>query len=84
MPVREHIQCFLPPSKVLIQSLHKHFYALLRVYQKHIGEVPLQPVVTQLTLNLGNLHEILQWSLSDSTSDVTDAVYCTLSLNSFL
>ncbi|KAJ7349614.1 hypothetical protein DFH08DRAFT_806964 [Mycena albidolilacea] len=29
MPMREHIQCFLPPSKDLTQSLHKHFNALL-------------------------------------------------------
>ncbi|KAJ7895614.1 P-loop containing nucleoside triphosphate hydrolase protein, partial [Mycena olivaceomarginata] len=59
MPVREHIQQFLPPSQSLMQSLRKHFYELLELYQKYNGE-QLQPVVNQITLNLGNLQEVLQ------------------------
>ncbi|KAJ7896709.1 hypothetical protein B0H14DRAFT_3605161, partial [Mycena olivaceomarginata] len=82
MPVREHIQRFLPPSQSLLQSLRKHFYELLELYQKYNGE-QLQPVVNQITLNLGNLHEVLQRGLYGSDPNLADTIYCTLSLNSF-
>jgi hypothetical protein len=39
--------------------------------------------MNQITLNLGNLHEVLQQELDDSLSDHTDAISCILSLNSF-
>ncbi|KAJ7796490.1 hypothetical protein B0H14DRAFT_3550792 [Mycena olivaceomarginata] len=82
VPIREHIQQFLPPSKALIQSVCRHFYALLELYQTYNGE-QLQPVMNQITLNLGNLHEVLQRGLDDSLSDHTDTISCILSLNSF-
>ncbi|KAJ7861617.1 P-loop containing nucleoside triphosphate hydrolase protein, partial [Mycena leptocephala] len=63
MPVREHIQQFLPPSQSLIQSLCKHFYSVLELYQKYDGE-QLQPVMNQITSNLRNLQEVLQRCLS--------------------
>ncbi|KAJ7368932.1 hypothetical protein DFH08DRAFT_983522 [Mycena albidolilacea] len=59
VPIREHIQRFLPPSKALIQFVHRHFYALLELYQTYNGE-QLWPVINQITLNLGNLREVLQ------------------------
>ncbi|KAJ6480988.1 hypothetical protein C8R45DRAFT_800451, partial [Mycena sanguinolenta] len=62
MPVREYIQQFLPPSQPLIHSLAKHFYALLELFKKYRGQ-QLLPVVSQITLNLGNLQEVLQRSL---------------------
>ncbi|KAJ7822903.1 P-loop containing nucleoside triphosphate hydrolase protein, partial [Mycena olivaceomarginata] len=64
VPLREHIQQFLPPSRFLIQCLRNHFYALLELYRKYNGE-QLQPVVNQITLNLGNLQEVLQQGLHD-------------------
>ncbi|KAJ7826882.1 hypothetical protein B0H14DRAFT_3144805 [Mycena olivaceomarginata] len=82
MPVREHIQQFLPPSQSLMQSLRKHFYELLKLYQKYNGE-QLQPVVNQITLNLGNLQEVLQRGLYGSDPNLADTIYCILSLNSF-
>ncbi|KAJ7715006.1 hypothetical protein B0H14DRAFT_3171353 [Mycena olivaceomarginata] len=51
MPVREHVQQFLPPSPGLIQCLRKLFYALLELYYKYNGE-QLGPVINQITLNL--------------------------------
>ncbi|KAJ6480915.1 P-loop containing nucleoside triphosphate hydrolase protein, partial [Mycena sanguinolenta] len=59
MPVREHIQQFLPPSPALVHSLCKHFYKLLELYEKCNGE-QMHPVVGQITLNLANLQEVLQ------------------------
>ncbi|KAJ7759823.1 P-loop containing nucleoside triphosphate hydrolase protein [Mycena olivaceomarginata] len=82
VPIREHIQQFLPPSKALIQSVCRHFYALLELYQTYNGE-QLQPVMNQITLNLRNLQEVLQRGLDDSLSDHTDTISCILSLNSF-
>ncbi|KAJ7862610.1 hypothetical protein B0H14DRAFT_495735 [Mycena olivaceomarginata] len=82
VPIREHIQRFLPPSKALIQSARRHFYALLELYRTNNGE-QLQRVINQITLNLGNLHEVLQRGLDNSPSDHTDTISCILSLNSF-
>ncbi|KAJ7720488.1 hypothetical protein B0H14DRAFT_2642689 [Mycena olivaceomarginata] len=62
VPVREYIQKFLPPSQSLVQALKKHFYALLELYQKFNGDM-LQPVINQITSNLGNLQEVLNQGL---------------------
>jgi hypothetical protein len=82
IPVREYIQKFLPPSRSLLQALVKHFHELLEIYKRFGGDI-LQPVVNQITLNLGNLQEVLQRGLYDSISDVSRAILCIISLNSF-
>ncbi|KAJ6470404.1 hypothetical protein C8R45DRAFT_937321 [Mycena sanguinolenta] len=56
VPVREHILKFLPPPPLLIHSLCKHFHALLKLYQRYIGE-QLHYVISQITINLANLQE---------------------------
>ncbi|KAJ6447888.1 hypothetical protein C8R45DRAFT_1084598, partial [Mycena sanguinolenta] len=82
MPVREHIQLFLPPSFSLIHSLRKHFYALLKLYQK-FGDGQLKPVISQITANLGNLQEVLQRGLYTGNPNLADTIYCVIALNSF-
>jgi hypothetical protein len=82
VPVREHVQQFLPPSLALVQCLRQLFYALLELYQKYNGE-QLGPVVNQIILNLANLHEVLQRGLYDNASDLRDMIYCISSLCSF-
>ncbi|KAJ6452200.1 P-loop containing nucleoside triphosphate hydrolase protein, partial [Mycena sanguinolenta] len=62
MPVREHIQQFLPPSPILIHSLREHFHELLELYQKY-ADGQLKPVIHQITVNLGNLQEVLHRGL---------------------
>ncbi|KAJ7301887.1 P-loop containing nucleoside triphosphate hydrolase protein, partial [Mycena albidolilacea] len=62
VPIREHIQQFSPPSTFLTQLLCKHFYSLLELYQRYDGE-QLRHIVSQITLNLGNLKEVLQRAL---------------------
>ncbi|KAJ7831308.1 P-loop containing nucleoside triphosphate hydrolase protein, partial [Mycena olivaceomarginata] len=62
MPMREHVKKFLPPSLALVQCLHKRFHALLELSQKYNGE-RLGPVINQITLNLGNFHQVLQQGL---------------------
>ncbi|KAF8190682.1 hypothetical protein K438DRAFT_1763130 [Mycena galopus ATCC 62051] len=86
-PVREYIQQFLPPSESLIQSLRKAFYVLMELYQNNIScgyhGGRLQSVVTQITLNLANLHEVLKRGLNECDSDLADTTYCTTSLSMF-
>jgi hypothetical protein len=83
MPVREHVQQFLPPSKSLIQCLHKHFYALLDLFREYNGE-QLQGVVNPVTSNLANLHEVLRRGLLyNSGLNLADTIQCIISLNSF-
>ncbi|KAJ6481019.1 hypothetical protein C8R45DRAFT_905612, partial [Mycena sanguinolenta] len=80
-PVREHIQ-HLPVSITLICSFRQYIYALLKLFQKYRGE-QLQPVINQITLNLGNLQEVLQRGLCAGDSNITDTIYCIISLSSF-
>ncbi|KAF8207501.1 hypothetical protein K438DRAFT_1755541 [Mycena galopus ATCC 62051] len=82
MPVREYVQQFLPPSQSHIQSIQKHFHTLLGLFKKHQGE-QLKPVITQITMNLANLHEVLKTGLQDSDSNLEDTINSILSLNSF-
>jgi hypothetical protein len=82
MPMREHVQKFLPPSTVLVQCLRKQFYALLELYQKYNGE-QLGPVINQITLNLGNFHQVLQQGVYNHTPDPWITIHSISSLNSF-
>ncbi|KAJ7796123.1 P-loop containing nucleoside triphosphate hydrolase protein, partial [Mycena olivaceomarginata] len=82
MPMREHVQKFLPPSPALVQCLRKRFYALLELFQKYNGE-QLRPVINQITLNLGNFHQVLQQGLYNHTPDLGITIHSISSLNSF-
>ncbi|KAF8209277.1 hypothetical protein K438DRAFT_1812106 [Mycena galopus ATCC 62051] len=79
---QEYIQQVLPPSQSHIQPIHKYFHALLLLFPKYQGE-QLQPVVHQITLNLVNLQNILQWGLHADASIIADTIQCTLILNEF-
>ncbi|KAJ6488773.1 P-loop containing nucleoside triphosphate hydrolase protein, partial [Mycena sanguinolenta] len=81
MPVREHIQQFLPPSLFLIHSLREHFYELVELYKEYT-DGQLKPVISQITANLGNLQEVLQRGLVTGASDLPATIYCSISLNS--
>ncbi|KAF8168602.1 P-loop containing nucleoside triphosphate hydrolase protein [Mycena galopus ATCC 62051] len=82
MPIREYIQQILPPSQSRIQPIRKHFYALLELFMKYGGE-QLNPVVNQITLNLANFHEILQWGLHPHAPAPVDTIQSALTLNKF-
>jgi hypothetical protein len=82
VPVREHIQHFLPPSLSLVQCLRKHFYVLLQLYQKPFG-AQSQAVINQITLNLANLQEVLQRGLYGNASDIKETICTISSLSSF-
>ncbi|KAF8137889.1 hypothetical protein K438DRAFT_1786238 [Mycena galopus ATCC 62051] len=82
MPIREYIKKFLLPSQSSIQLIRSDFYPLLNLYKKY-GGPQLQPVVTQITLNLANLHEVLKQGLYPKAPTLGDTIHCVLSLNSF-
>ncbi|KAJ7849420.1 hypothetical protein B0H14DRAFT_3138001, partial [Mycena olivaceomarginata] len=82
MPMREHVQKFLPPSLALVQCLRKQFYALLELYQKYNGE-QLGPVINQITVNLANFHQVLQQGLYNHIPDLGIIIHSISSLNSF-
>ncbi|KAJ6468794.1 hypothetical protein C8R45DRAFT_837735, partial [Mycena sanguinolenta] len=82
MPVREHIQCFLPPSPCLVHTFRQYFETILELYQKY-NDSQLLPVISQITANLGNLQEVLHRALYLHDSYFAETVYCTISLSSF-
>ncbi|KAJ6470398.1 hypothetical protein C8R45DRAFT_1166001 [Mycena sanguinolenta] len=83
VPVREHIQQVLPPPSLLIHSLCRYFRALLKLYREYNGE-QLHNVVSQITINLGNMQEVLKRGLSlTNESNLEHTIYCVISLNSF-
>ncbi|KAF8143939.1 hypothetical protein K438DRAFT_594779 [Mycena galopus ATCC 62051] len=82
MPIREYIQQVLPPSQSRIQPIHKYFHALLLLVHKYLGE-QRTPLVHQITLNLANLQNILQWGLHADASTIADTIHCALILNNF-
>ncbi|KAJ6477714.1 hypothetical protein C8R45DRAFT_1157637 [Mycena sanguinolenta] len=82
VPVREHIQQSSPPSPSLVYCLQKHFHALFKLFNNHRGE-QWQPTIKQITLNLGNLQEVLQRSLDVDHSELADTVQCIIYLSNF-
>ncbi|KAF8171341.1 hypothetical protein K438DRAFT_1852612 [Mycena galopus ATCC 62051] len=80
MPIREYVQQFLPPSQSCIQPIHNYFHALLLLYKKHFGE-QVQPLTHQITLNLANLQNILQWGLHAHAPILADTIQCALIVN---
>jgi hypothetical protein len=82
MPIREHIKQFSPPSQFLMHPLRRHFYLLLHLYRKYEGE-QLMGLVNQITLNLGNLQELLYLGMHPDDPDLTDTTECIFNLSSF-
>ncbi|KAJ6481007.1 hypothetical protein C8R45DRAFT_831712, partial [Mycena sanguinolenta] len=78
MPVREHIEKFLPPSSPLIHSLQVYFHSLLKLFEKFETK-QWPPVINDITFNLGNLQEVLKRGLYTSGSTLTDTLYCSIS-----
>ncbi|KAJ7429923.1 hypothetical protein B0H11DRAFT_1944003 [Mycena galericulata] len=83
VPIREHMQYFRPVASSLVQPLQEHFHKLLNLYQIYRGSLQATSRIAQITLNLGNLHQILLRGLQSKDSGLADTIDCTLSLNSF-
>jgi hypothetical protein len=81
-PIREHIRQFSPPSQLLVYPLQNHFRSVLDLYLKYTGE-HLQSIIDQITLNLGNLQQLLDLGLHTDHPDVGSIIHCIIKLNSF-
>ncbi|KAJ6563061.1 P-loop containing nucleoside triphosphate hydrolase protein [Mycena vulgaris] len=82
VPIREHMQHYHPASQALIGHLRKVFHSLLALYQKYHG-VERKGWIEQITLHLGNLHQVLLRGLHENNPNLADTIHCVISLNSF-
>ncbi|KAJ7811484.1 hypothetical protein B0H14DRAFT_2859997 [Mycena olivaceomarginata] len=83
VPIREYMQHFHPAPRSLIQPLQEHFHMLLDMYCKYKGSYQVAGIVTEITLNFGNIRHILQQGLTPQNPDLVDSITCTLALNGF-
>ncbi|KAJ7124359.1 hypothetical protein C8R44DRAFT_917012 [Mycena epipterygia] len=83
VPIREHIQCFYPPSPQLFHPLCKYFNLIMYFYEKYRGVYENSARINQITANLGNLQQLLLLELHPENPDLVDVIYCTTYLNAF-
>ncbi|KAJ7784734.1 hypothetical protein B0H16DRAFT_1784805, partial [Mycena metata] len=83
VPIREYIQQTCPPTRSAIQPLRKYFHLLLELYQKYRGAHQVVDTVSQISLNLGNIQQILRNGLQSEHTDLPDTIICTLFFNQF-
>ncbi|KAJ7180959.1 hypothetical protein C8R46DRAFT_886603, partial [Mycena filopes] len=82
VPIREHVRQLSPPPEALVQSLRKLFHDLLGLFQKY-SDSRLSNVIAQITANLANLDEVLQWGLQPQSRDLAETIQSAISLSSF-
>ncbi|KAF7339061.1 ATPase-AAA-core domain-containing protein [Mycena venus] len=82
-PIREHIQSISPPSPALTHPLQKHFDSLLDLYVKYPGLIEGSDANSQITSNLGNMHQLLLKGLNHDNPNLKDTITGIISLNSF-
>ncbi|KAJ7138372.1 hypothetical protein C8R44DRAFT_728511 [Mycena epipterygia] len=82
-PIREHVNHFYPPLPELVHPLCEYFHVLLDLYVKYRGIHQNNARMTQITSNLGNLQQLLLLELQPGNPELTEAVNCSLDLNSF-
>jgi hypothetical protein len=82
-PIREHVHRFHPPQPALIRPLRTHFNHLLDLFKKYGGALQVAGRVSQITSNLGNLHQLLVQGLDGENPDLADTIRCAISLADF-
>ncbi|KAJ7078799.1 hypothetical protein C8R44DRAFT_594720, partial [Mycena epipterygia] len=80
VPIREHMQQFHPAAPSLIHQVEKHYYLLLEVYKDHVGSPQGAGNLNQITLNLGNLHQVLLQGLQQDNAYLADTIEATIAL----
>ncbi|KAJ7445457.1 P-loop containing nucleoside triphosphate hydrolase protein, partial [Mycena latifolia] len=84
VPIREHMQCFHPPSPLLIHPLQKYFHQLLDLYKQYPRTQQGAGRVKHLALNARNIHELLLQGLDQENPNLAETIDCTLSMNVFI
>ncbi|KAJ7478196.1 hypothetical protein FB451DRAFT_182425 [Mycena latifolia] len=82
VPIREYMQSVHPPTIILVRPLFRHFHSILALYSKYQG-VERATTVSQLTLNLGNIYQVLYHGLNIDNPDIQNSILCTILFNSF-
>ncbi|KAJ7455843.1 hypothetical protein FB451DRAFT_1184133 [Mycena latifolia] len=83
VPIREHMQCFYPPSPLLIHPLQKYFHQLLDLYQQYPRTQQGAGRVKHLALNVRNMGELLLRGLNQDNPNLAETIDCTFSMKVF-
>ncbi|KAJ7462873.1 hypothetical protein FB451DRAFT_1494903 [Mycena latifolia] len=83
VPIREHMQCFYPPSTLLIHPLQKYFHQLLDLYQQYPRTQQGAGRVKHISLNVRNMGELLLRGLNQDNPKLEETIDCTLSMKVF-
>ncbi|KAJ6473036.1 hypothetical protein C8R45DRAFT_1077774 [Mycena sanguinolenta] len=83
VPIREYLQHFHPVLSSIVMPLQQYFQSLLDTYGKYRGSNQVTNIVRDITSNLGNIHQVLSRALTPQNPDVTEAIRCTIFLDSF-
>ncbi|KAJ6473034.1 hypothetical protein C8R45DRAFT_1163377 [Mycena sanguinolenta] len=83
VPIREYLQHFHPVAPAIVLPLQRHFQSLLTTFQKYRGSHQLTNIVRDITLNLGNLHQVLSRALTPQNPDLAEAIRSTILLDGF-
>jgi hypothetical protein len=82
-PIREYVQKIQPPGDHLIQHLLKHFQELLECYVATHGTQSASSIVTRISSNYANIHNVLQNGLQLGHPHLKDTIYCICHLTNF-
>ncbi|KAJ7462930.1 hypothetical protein FB451DRAFT_1180570 [Mycena latifolia] len=83
VPIREHMQCFYPPSPFLIHPLQKYFHELLDLYQKYPRAQHGAGRVKHIAWNVRNMGELLLRGLEQDNPNLAKTIECTFSMKVF-
>ncbi|KAJ6472986.1 hypothetical protein C8R45DRAFT_874227, partial [Mycena sanguinolenta] len=83
VPIREYLQHFHPVALAIFQPLQRHFQSLLGTYKKYRGTNQVTNIMRDITLNLGNIHQVLSRALTPQNPDLQEAIRWTIALDSF-
>ncbi|KAJ7482425.1 hypothetical protein FB451DRAFT_1441677 [Mycena latifolia] len=83
VPIREHMQCFYPPSPLLIHPLQKYFHQLLDLSRQYLGTQQGAGRVKHLAFNVRNMGELLLRGLNQDNPNLAETIDCTVSMYYF-
>ncbi|KAJ7446970.1 P-loop containing nucleoside triphosphate hydrolase protein, partial [Mycena latifolia] len=84
VPIREHMQCFYPPSPLLIHPLQKYFHQVLDLYRQYPITQQGAGRVKHISLNVRNMGELLLRGLNQDNPHLAETIDCTLSMKVFM
>ncbi|KAJ7486552.1 hypothetical protein FB451DRAFT_1534404, partial [Mycena latifolia] len=84
VPIREHMQCFYPPSTLVIFQLQTYFHQLLDLYHNYPRTQQGAGRVNHLGSNGRNICELLLQGLHQDNPNLAETINCTFFLKCFL